>query len=417
LAATVLAVVVAGCGSGSGGGDAGADAPLDAEAPPHDGAADGEDAAQAIDVGTGADANRSPDGADAQTPSDAADTRTPAPDAPLNARYVFKIPVLAEQMVGDPLRRRLYLSVGGGSPQYPNTLLTIDANTGAVVSSPYVGSNPESLALSDDSSILWIGINGSLSIRRVTLTANPPDVGPLTSLTPALGAGQAIGPMVGLSGAPLSVVVSTPDGGKTVVLDDGVARPTSASTLGRSASLLVAGTPGYAYGYDGQDTGFGFLTMAISSGGVSDLSTTPGLIQGFGNQIVYRGGRVYAATGEIVDVSSPARPVAGGRLPCVGPIALGGPNRLFVLTGDVPDAGTLRPTQILVVDDTTLKVVTMIPFPPDLFGTFNDSPATTSFVYLGPDTLAFLVRLTDTTTFAQTGTLVVIRDPLIGAVN
>jgi hypothetical protein len=442
-----VAVAVVGCSSGGNQGDAAPDAMRDADV---DVAVDGPDGQTVADAdapdglrdvaplddvspsdvspndvspndgGDVADRPTAPDVVDSHPTddaADAADASSPS-DGPLNARYVFKVPVLAEQMVADPVRRRFYVSVGGASPQYPNTLLTVDANTGAVLSTPYVGSNPRSLALADDASTLWIGVDGPLSIRRLTLTTDPPGVGPLTALTQALGAGQTAGPMVGLPGAPLSVVVSTPDGKKTVVLDDGVARSTSASTLGRSASLLVAGSAGYVYGYNSQSTAFGFLTMTVSAAGISDLSTTPNLLSGFGNQIVYQAGRVYAASGEVIDVTTPNHPVAGGRLPCVGPIALGPPNRLFVLSGDSPDAAGTLPTQILVVDGTALKIVAMIPFPPDLYPRgFDVSAGTSSVVYLGPDALAFLVRAYNYTTSEQSGTLVIIRDPLIAALN
>jgi hypothetical protein len=398
--------------------DAATDASRDLSAPGD--AADAPMKGDAADAPVGSDAADAPvgsDAADAPVGSDAADGPSPA-DGALNARYVFKIPVLAEALVGDPVRRRLYASVGGASPQYPNTLLMIDANTGAVVESPYVGSNPRALALSDDSSVLWIGVDGALAICRLTLTTDPPGIGPMMALTQALGAGKTIGPMVGLPGVPLSVVASTTDGARTVVLDDGVARPTSASTLGRSASSMAAGAPGYVYGFNGQSTGFGLLTMTITAAGISDLSTTAGLVSGFGTQIIYRAGRVYANSGEVVDVSTPTHPVAGGRLPYVGTVALGKPSRLFILAGDAPDAGTGRPTQILAVDETTLQVVGRIPFPPDLFGVgFNIYGGASSLVYLGPDTVAFLVRLEDMNTLQQTGTIVVIRDPLIAAVN
>jgi hypothetical protein len=436
LAAIVIAFAVVGCGSASGGIDAAAadgtrvpdasssdgarDAAADLAAP-GDAGGDGDVAGPTSDSGDGdrptndagdvADRPVSPDAAD-----DVADDASPS-DGSLNARYVFKIPVLGEQMVGDALRRRLYVSVGGASPQYPNTLLTIDANTGTILATPSVGSNPRSLAISDDSSVLWVGIDGALALRRVTLTSDPPAIGPQTTLTQAFGAGQTIGPMAVLPGAPLSIVASTPDGRKTAAFDDGVARSTTASTLGRSASQLAAGAAGYVYGYDGQSTGFGLLTMAVSASGVADLSTTGGLISGFGNQIVYRAGRLYSANGEVVDVSVPTHPITAGRLPYRGPIAFGPRNLLFVLSGDTPDAGTTRPTQFVVIDGTTLKMVTTIPFPPDLLGTVNDDPITPGFVYVGPDTLAILIRLTSTTSGQTTGTVVVIRDPLIAAVN
>ncbi len=423
-----IMVAVAGCGSSSLGVDGSADgasrddanqtvdAVADVARPDGAGNDGGADAIR--DASDAADRSGSPDVTDAAAADASGATDAPGPsDGTLNARYVFKMPLLGERLIGDPLRRRFYVSIAGASPQYPNSLLAIDANDGAIVANTFVGSNPRSLALSDDSSTLWVGIDGALSIRRVMLTTDPPGIGPLTPLSPLLGIGQTLGPMVPVAGAPLSVVASTPDGRKTAVLDDGVARAGVPTSLGRSASSMAAGAAGYVYGYDGQDTAFGFLTMAVSASGIADVSTTSGLMSGFGNQIISQGNHVYAATGEVIDISTPTHPVAGGRLPGVGPMAPGPPNRIFVITGDTPDAATSAPTQILAIDGTTLKVVGSIPLPPDLYGTGSDFTTTSNPVYVGPDALGLLIRRGNLGTNDQTGTLVIIRDPLIATIK
>ena len=50
------------------------------------------------------------------------------------------------------------------------------------VSAIPVGSNPGALALSDDGSTLWVGIDGAHAFRKVTMTSTPPVVGPLIHL-------------------------------------------------------------------------------------------------------------------------------------------------------------------------------------------------------------------------------------------
>ena len=108
--------------------------------------------------------------------------------------------------------------------------MVVDPTTAAVVSAIPVGSNPGLLALSDDGSTLWVGIEGAHAFRKVTMSATPPVVGPLIHLPKASpdtyfdATSMAV-----LAGAPLSVVVVLSDGGYTTevrVFDDGVPRAT-----------------------------------------------------------------------------------------------------------------------------------------------------------------------------------------------
>ena len=83
------------------------------------------------------------------------------------------------------------------------------------------------MALSDDASTLWVGIDGALGIRKMTLTSTPVGQGPLIGLPPqsvSIGTPNTAGAMVVLPGAPTSIVLETASTGlnATYVLDDGV---------------------------------------------------------------------------------------------------------------------------------------------------------------------------------------------------
>ena len=107
------------------------------------------------------------------------------------------------------LRQRL-----GDADAYPNTIVVVDPSTSSVVSTIQVGSNPGALALSDDGSTLWVGIDGARAFRKVTLTSTPPALGPLHHLPKSNPDGFfSVGSMVALPGAPLSVAIG--DGGPT----------------------------------------------------------------------------------------------------------------------------------------------------------------------------------------------------------
>ena len=45
----------------------------------------------------------------------------------------------------------------------------ISLASASITSSPFAGSNPDALAISDDSSFLYVGLDGSASVQRFTL--------------------------------------------------------------------------------------------------------------------------------------------------------------------------------------------------------------------------------------------------------
>ena len=126
------------------------------------------------------------------------------------------LPIEARDIVYSAARNELYASVPGDAAAYPNTIVVIDPTTASVGSAIPVGSNPGALALSDDGSTLWVGIEGAHAFRKVTMNATPPVVGPLIHLpkaSPDLYFDATS--MAVLAGAPLSVVMVLSDGGYT----------------------------------------------------------------------------------------------------------------------------------------------------------------------------------------------------------
>ena len=85
-------------------------------------------------------------------------------------------------MVYDSSRDRLYVTIQGAASRYPNTVTTIDPRAAAVTASLPIGSDPNVVALSTDASTLWVGMDGSFSMRKVTLSGATPVVGPLHHL-------------------------------------------------------------------------------------------------------------------------------------------------------------------------------------------------------------------------------------------
>jgi hypothetical protein len=226
--------------------------------------------------------------------------------------------VLATAIIGDVERGLVYAVVEGGAEEFPNSLVTIDAHDGSVLHDVSIGSNPDSLAISDDGSTLWVGLHGEYAVRKVDLKGGQPDPGETYTLPPAdFGDLAAAGPMVVLPGTADTLAISmhrdgvSPSFGGAVVLDDGVPRPTQ--TRGHTgASRLTSGPEGYLFGYNNLHTGYEFWSITVDDEGLTQEEFRD-LVSGFSTDIVYEDGYVFATSGELVDVSDPTLPVRAGQ--------------------------------------------------------------------------------------------------------
>lgn len=306
-----------------------------------------------------------------------------------------RIGVEAQQMVFDPVRRLLYLTLAGAAPVHPNTIVTVDVAAAAVAAVTPIGSNPNALALSDDASTLWVGVDGALSLRKVTLTTTPPTVGPLVQVpqpsgglaSPATAASIAV-----LPGSATTIAVETLAGRffGTYLLDDGVARTGNTTSDLIQATQIVAGPPGYFFGYNAGDTGFELFTYTASSAGLSQTEVRD-LLSGFGTTIVYDRNHLFARNGDILDVSAPSSPVAAGMIGA-GPIAIRDANHLLLISTGM--SGTTSGAQMYLIDRTTLSTAGMLALPTE-FSSTTFGGGTIAFAYVGGNRVAILEALLD----------------------
>ena len=124
--------------------------------------------------------------------------------------------------------------------------------------------------------------------------------------------------------------------------------PRTNTTPGHTGSNVIefSASAGTLYGYNNETTGFGFYRLAVDASGVSVTDVfdsfmpnnvgSSGLISGFGVDIEFGGGLIFATTGVVVDpvartiLGSVALPVTFGNS-VVADAALG---RVFYLTRD-----------------------------------------------------------------------------------
>src|SRR4029079_15522385 len=126
----------------------------------------------------------------------------------------------------------------------------------------------------------------------------------------SIGAGLQVQDMAVAPGYPNSVVVSrmNPElGTKHVgvsIYDDGVARPRATSRPTYSESLAYSGSASTLYAFGNESSDFVFWTDQVGTNGITPVAHTQGVISGFGVNIKFAAGRVYASSGAVVDPQS-----------------------------------------------------------------------------------------------------------------
>ncbi len=197
---------------------------------------------------------------------------------------------ITNDMVWDPLNQVFYVSVPSSATTNANSICILNAASAAITKCAS-GSEPNKLAVSDDSQFLYVGMDGTNSVQRYVLPALTPDI------NFSIGTDPYDGPYVALDievapGASHTVAVSRgivnldPDTeGGIAIYDDGVQRPTIAQGWGPTTDSYEAIQWGsdstQLYGSGGGD----FYVLTVNSQGVS-------LLQDYGG-VFWNPGRIH----------------------------------------------------------------------------------------------------------------------------
>jgi hypothetical protein len=231
----------------------------------------------------------------------------------------------AQDIVYDPKNQLFYLSVPGTAATGPNTISVLDPTTGMIPAPQPAGTNPNVLAISDDSQYLYAGIDGASSVQRFLLPSLAKDV------SYGLGSGF-LGPYFALDlqvapGAPHTTAVSLGNSGVSpaaqggvTIFDDASPRATTAPgniTLFDSLQWGADATALFAANYE--SSGFDFYMLTVSSSGVSLARDFANTFSSYSNRIHFDPGTklVYADDGHVIN------PVTGqsvGQFIAAGPM-------------------------------------------------------------------------------------------------
>ena len=215
---------------------------------------------------------------------------------------------LANDMVWDPTNQVIYLSVPSLASANGNTIAVLNPTSGSIQSTQFAGSEPDALAISDDSQFLYAGLDGSSSVQRFTLPSMVPDI------NYSLGAGAyPAGPYFAVDlqiapSLPHTTAVSSSSWSETLgngyvsatggmaIFDDATQRSTIADTSGDLYDSLQWGSDTRVYAINNEISSFDFYVLSVGSGGVTLAHDYPNEFSDFYVRLHYDNGTHYAYT-------------------------------------------------------------------------------------------------------------------------
>lgn len=335
-------------------------------------------------------------------------TVTQPPPAPGLAYQVSADAV--NDAVWDSQRQVMYLAIGSAGPTFPNAVVAFDPETGTITNHIFAGSEPTSLAMSDDGQFLYVGLTGSDAIQRIllpqlTLDIRIPSDLDLRSLAPVSGAAPLFALQIVVApgtphtfGVARAVAAGSLLGGlgQTLVFDDAISRPYTLATTVNANSLAWGADATTLYsGYNaGQGTQVG--TIATGGGGFAPGRLSGSLLGRYPDIISYSAGRIYDNSGSVLDAGT-LQPIATYQGTADIGIADQSNNRVFYATRNA-DAS-------LTVSAYSLSATTLIGSTTIASGSgFGVGGILTHIIRWGTDGLALVTSL---------GELIVLYGPLI----
>ena len=208
-------------------------------------------------------------------------------------------------IVFDPVNNVFYLSVTGTDPTVPNTISVLDPSTGTITSSAPAGSDPDALAISDDSQFLYAGIDGTGAVQRFALPDLTKDISYSLGGTPNIALELAVSPR-----GPHTTAVavgnpnSSPAAEGITIFDDATPRPTKAQN-GSYSSIQWGSDATTLFSSNGEGSGFDFYTLLVTAAGVSLDHDFGNMFGGYGNKIHFDRGTqlIYGDFGQVVDAN------------------------------------------------------------------------------------------------------------------
>lgn len=224
--------------------------------------------------------------------------------------------VPANDVVWDAADALLFVSVPSTGGIIGNCVAAVNPSSGALVEFNFAGSEPDRLAISDDDTFLYVGLDQANSVQRFALPNLGVDVGIPLGLDPAgiiheapldiavaPGTARTTAIALGIVGQPPVAI------GGLKIFDDALPRPVVATTrpamggIGNYDTVQWGGSASTLYAAENESTNFDFYTLTVDASGVTQTHAYPNSFQDFHFRIHFdRGtGLVYSDLGDVID--------------------------------------------------------------------------------------------------------------------
>lgn len=248
------------------------------------------------------------------------------PAATLN---ILQIRLPTRELVYDAQRDVLYASLPASNQFLGNIIGIISPVTGNVLGGIFAGSDPNQLALSDDTNSLYVSLDGTTGAKRFNLQTamadldfqfGTNDIYYAQDLEVQPGHPQTVAASLGsfnlADGYPSTVAV----------YDSGTELPMKG---GPSRGLAFSADGSYLFGRVSPGTSYGFIRMWLGPDGILITESLPGF-SAIPSELKFSNGRLYGYPGQVIE---PFVPVFIGSVPASGPLAVDGAGgRVFYLT-------------------------------------------------------------------------------------
>src|SRR5882724_5739516 len=227
----------------------------------------------------------------------------------------------------DSSRGVFYVSTSGYASITPNRLSVLDPASGALSNATYVGTEPGALALADDGSYLYAGIDGSATLRRISLPALTTTAEYKLGRDFVYGAYYADRIEVAPGAPEIAAVsrrryhhISPPNDGIAIFDGDGL-RPNVGGNLTSDVSqtgnvgylngpetdaVAWAGSATELLGVNSYTGGAAFLFYSVDALGLAYRSGISEYLYE-ASRVVYANGRGYTSAGDVVDIASTSK--------------------------------------------------------------------------------------------------------------
>ncbi|MFN7928622.1 MAG: hypothetical protein U0Y68_11860 [Blastocatellia bacterium] len=228
------------------------------------------------------------------------------PAAAQTAPTVRTVSLVVNDLVYDPVTKKIYASVPSSAGARGNSITIIDPEKGTIEGSIFVGSEPNKIVVTDDGQYAYVGLDGAAAIRRFNIKTLTPEI------QFQVGSDSFFGPiyvddMAARPGCPEEIAVSmryqgvSPRHAGVAMFVNGVRKKNTTATHTGSNVIEFGTSPNRLFGYNNETTDFGFRRMTINADGLTINDSAPNLVSGFGADIRAEGGWVYSNGGRVID--------------------------------------------------------------------------------------------------------------------